>query len=130
MLKHHCSAFFNSFHPRHFLTVFHCRNNSVQHLFRRSFRLLKHHLPATSHHSFTMLKHHRSTLFDFLQIPQHQISAVLHLQYLFHLSLLLKHPPSNCPSVSFYALKSSNNRPSTGLSLTRTIYCSQHESKW
>jgi hypothetical protein len=39
-----------------------------------------------------MLKHHRSTLFDFLPILKHQSSAVLHLQQLFRSSLLLKHP--------------------------------------
>ena len=37
--------------------------------------------------------------------------------------------PSSSVS-KLYALKCSNNRPSTGLSLTRTIYCFQHESKW
>jgi hypothetical protein len=36
MLKHHCSAFFISSHPRHSSHCFHYRNNSVQHLFRRS----------------------------------------------------------------------------------------------
>jgi hypothetical protein len=30
-----------------------------------------------------MLKHHRSTLFDFLPMLKHQLSAVLHLQQLF-----------------------------------------------
>jgi hypothetical protein len=40
-----------------------------------------------------MLKHHRSTLFDFLPILKHQLSAVLHLQQLFRSSLLPKHPP-------------------------------------
>jgi hypothetical protein len=61
-----------------FLTLHHRRNNSVQQLFRL-FLLLKHHLPATLHHSFTMLKHHRSAPFDFLPILKHQLSAVLHL---------------------------------------------------
>jgi hypothetical protein len=103
LLKHRLPAtpdaetpLFSIFHllpPHHFSHLHHCRNNSVQQLFRLSL-LLKHHLPATLHHSFTMLKHHRSAPFDFLQMPQHQLSAVLRLQYLFHLSLLLKHPPS------------------------------------
>jgi hypothetical protein len=51
-----------------------------------------------------MLKHHCSALlissdaetppfntFDFLQMLKHHCSAVLHLQHLFHLSLLPKH---------------------------------------
>jgi hypothetical protein len=95
LLKHRLPTTFHQFSPspRHFSHLHPCRNNSVQQLFRLSL-LLKHHLPATLHHSFTMLKHHRSAPFDFLQMPQHQLSAVLRLQYLFHLSLLLKHPPS------------------------------------
>jgi hypothetical protein len=34
MLKHHCSAFFISFHSHHFSHLHHRRNNSVQQLFR------------------------------------------------------------------------------------------------
>jgi hypothetical protein len=145
MLKHHCSTFFISFPPPPFSHCFHCRNNSVQHLFRRSslllkhlyqqpfifltihhrrnnsvqhlfrlFLLLKHHLPATLHHSFMMLKHHRSTLFDFLPILKHQLSAVLHLQQFFRFFSVAETPAfHHRPSASFYALKCSHNRPST-----------------
>jgi hypothetical protein len=136
MLKHHCSSFFISSHTRHFLTIFHCRNNSVQHLFRRSSLLLKHHyqqpfifltlhhrrnnpvqqlfhlfpllkhqLPATPHHSFTMLNHHRSALFDFLPILKHQLSPVLHLQQFQFFSVAETPAFHHHPSARFYALK-------------------------
>jgi hypothetical protein len=59
-----------------------------------------------------MLKHHRSTLFDFLPILKHQLSAVLHLQQLFRSSLLLKHPPFTIVRQQDFTLSnvSSNSR--------------------
>jgi hypothetical protein len=98
----------------HFLTLHHRQNNLFQQLFRL-FPLLKHHLPTTLHHSFTMLKHHRLALFDFLPILKHQLSAVLHLQQLLRSSLLLKHPPSTIVRQQASTLSniSLNSRPST-----------------
>jgi hypothetical protein len=59
-----------------------------------------------------MLKHHRSTLFDFLPILKHQLSVVLHLQQLFRSSLLLKHPPFTIIRQQAFTLSnvSSNSR--------------------
>jgi hypothetical protein len=78
MLKHHYSAFFISFHH---IIFSHPPSSTKQ--FRPTIvsplLLLKHHLPATLHHSSMMLKHHRSAPSDFLPILKHQLSAVLHL---------------------------------------------------
>jgi hypothetical protein len=72
---------------------------------------------------FPVLNHHRSTLFDFLPIPKHQSSTVLHLQQLFRSSLLLKHPPFTIVRQQAFTLSnvSSNSRLPTQSKTTTTI---------
>jgi hypothetical protein len=90
MLKHHCSAFFipfpSSFSPPSSTKQFRpaivspllLLKHHLPATLHHSSTLLKHHLPATFHHSSMMLKHHRSAPSDFLPILKHQLSAVLH----------------------------------------------------
>jgi hypothetical protein len=75
MLKHHCSAFFS---PSHHLSHPPSSTKQFRPAIVSPLLLLKHHLPATFHHSSMMLKHHRSAPSDFLPILKHQLSAVLH----------------------------------------------------
>jgi hypothetical protein len=81
MLKHHCSAFFISSHPAIF-SLF-SSTKQLRPAIVSPLSVAETPLASNPFHSFMMLKHHRSTLFDFLPILKHQLSAVLHLQQLF-----------------------------------------------
>jgi hypothetical protein len=154
MLKHHCSALFISSHSqntpvRHFIIIFHRRNNSVQQLFRLfpsvaetplsvTFHFLpvaETPLPAILHHFFSMLKHHVPQI-DFLQTLEHHCSAVLHLQHSSQSSLLPKHQSFTIVRQQAFIVRSSRQQildtlqkvAATGLPLTGMIRGLQHES--
>jgi hypothetical protein len=107
MLKHHRSTFFISFHPVIFFFshLHHCRNNSVQQLFRLFFVA---ETPFVSNPSsaFPMLKHHRSALFDFLPRLKHQLSASSSSTAILRFFFVAETPAfHHHPSASFYAPK-------------------------
>jgi hypothetical protein len=61
MPKHHCSAYFSS--PSHHLSHSPSSTKQFRPAIVSPLLLLKHHLPATLHHSSTLLKHHFPTTF-------------------------------------------------------------------